>query len=279
MADSQAYDPARWRAFEHDGWQVAAGRYHDWIGDVTVQAVAPLLDAVEAGPGVALLDAASGPGYATARAAERGATAVGLDFSAAMVAAAAERYPGIAFREGDAETLPFPGGSFDAVTCNFGLLHFSHPERAIAEAGRVLRPGGRYAFTVWDRLPDLDSRQIVRRAVQAHGDAAASAGLPDGPAQEIFLDPAWRQEAFSAAGLQAYATIGLPLTQPTPNPDTYVEIMFSGAGPRNGAVLRAQSARALDAIRAAVRDELRACIRDGITELPMPAVLIVARKP
>ena len=44
---------------------------------------------------------------------------VGIDFSAAMVAEASRRFPGLVFREDDAEDLPFPDGCFDAVVCNF----------------------------------------------------------------------------------------------------------------------------------------------------------------
>ena len=92
---------------------------------------------------------ASGPGYVAAAAASVGASAVGVDFSSEMVRLAASRYPGIVFQEGDAEALAFPDESFDAVTLNFGVLHLARPDAALAEARRVLVPGGRCALTVW----------------------------------------------------------------------------------------------------------------------------------
>jgi len=150
MSGPHTFDPKAWRDFEHAGWQVAASRYHEWLGDVTMQALGPLLDAVGVVHGTRLLDVATGPGYAAAAAAQRGARAVGVDFAAAMVAEATRRFPEVEFRAGDAEALPFPDASFDAVVINFGLLHFAHPERALAEAYRVLLPGGRIGFTVWD---------------------------------------------------------------------------------------------------------------------------------
>src|SRR5205809_6238429 len=65
--------------------------------------------------------------------------------------------PEIEFREGDAEALPFPEASFDAVVMNFGMLHLAHPERAVAEAFRVLSAGGRFAFTVDRKSTRLNS--------------------------------------------------------------------------------------------------------------------------
>jgi SAM-dependent methyltransferase len=279
MTDSPEGDAARWRAFEHDGWQEAAHQYHDWLGSVTATAIAPLLDAVGVASGVRLLDIATGPGYAVAQAAQRGANVVGIDFSAAMVEEARGRFPGLEFREGDAEALPFPDGCFDGVVCNFGILHFGRPEGALAEAHRVLRSGGRFAFTVWDHGADLDPRQMLRRAMVAFGDAAVNAALPSGPAPDLFVDPERSGQMLQAAGFLPPTLTKLPLVQTTPDPDTYFDILLRGAGPRNGSPLRAQPPEALAAIRSAVTDALRACVRDGITELPMSAVLVTAQKP
>ena len=279
MTAPQRIDTARWRSFEHAGWQEAAHQYHDWLGAVTATAIPPLLDAVGATSGVRLLDVATGPGYAAALAAQRGADVVAIDFSAEMVDEARSRFPGLDFWEGDAEALPFPGGSFDAVVCNFGILHFGQPEQALAEAHRVLRPGGHFAFTVWDQGPDLDPRQMLRRAVQAFGDAAILDSLPAGPAPDLFVDPDRSGHLLRGAGFRPPTLTKLPLVQPTPDPDAYFDIVLKGAGPRSGSPLRAQPPEALAAIRAALTDALRACERDGITELPMPAVLVSAQKP
>jgi SAM-dependent methyltransferase len=51
-----------------------------------------------------------------------------------------------------AEALPFPAGSFDAVTCQFGLMFFDDRVAALKEMWRVLRPGGHLAVAVWDAL-------------------------------------------------------------------------------------------------------------------------------
>ena len=93
--------------FEHAGWEQAAEHYADTFGNLTRQTAEPLLDAVRARAGTRLLDVACGPGFIAAAAARRGAHVTGLDFSRAMIAMAERAHPGVMFREGDAEALPF----------------------------------------------------------------------------------------------------------------------------------------------------------------------------
>ena len=73
----------------------------------------------------------------------------GIDFAPGMVAEATGRYPGVVFRVADAEALPLPDASVDAVTCSFGMLHMERPERVLAEVTRVLARDGRFAMTEW----------------------------------------------------------------------------------------------------------------------------------
>ncbi len=146
MSDD-SYDPKAFKAFEHNGWDQVSATYHDTFARLTRLTVDALLDAVGAGAGVRLLDVACGTGNVAAAATARGAKATGLDFVASMVSEARKLHPETEFRVGDAEALPFADHEFDAVVCNFGLRHFPHPERALAEAFRVLAPGGRYAFS------------------------------------------------------------------------------------------------------------------------------------
>src|SRR5215467_12587672 len=148
MADAEEF-----RDFEHRGWERAAAHYGKGFGELTQQSVEPLLDAVQADRGARLLDVACGPGYVAAAAAARGSSVLGIDFSAEMVAIASSQNPALEFQEGDAENLKLADSTFDIVVMNYGMLHLSQPDRAISEAFRVLRPGGRYAFTVWD-LPE-----------------------------------------------------------------------------------------------------------------------------
>ena len=58
----------------------------------------------------------------------------------------------VTFQQADAQALPFPNESFDAVLCQFGVMFFPNRVKAYAEARRVLRPGGRFLFNAWDKL-------------------------------------------------------------------------------------------------------------------------------
>jgi ubiquinone/menaquinone biosynthesis C-methylase UbiE len=158
------------RDLEQAGWTAKADTYDDFFAKITKQAVDAILIALGDLEGKRLLDVACGTGHLAGAASSRGAEAEGIDFTAAMVAQAADNYPDCTFTEGDAEHLPYEDGRFDAVACSFGLLHLENADTAIQEAHRVLRPGGRYAFTVW-RNPDQGSEmhQIILGAVNELG--------------------------------------------------------------------------------------------------------------
>ena len=102
----------------------------------TVKAVNPTA-------GERVLDIAAGTGTSSAALAKSGAEVVAVDFSPGMIAEGRKRHPGLTFVEGDAEELPFPAKSFDAVTISFGLRNVNDPHKALREMRRVVRPGGR----------------------------------------------------------------------------------------------------------------------------------------
>src|SRR5262245_37170064 len=180
-------DPDAFRQFEHSGWQNIPQQYHQAFGELTAQSIEALLDATGVKKGTKVIDIASGPGYVAAAAARRGATVIGVDFSAAMIEEAKRRYRDIEFREGDAEQLPFGNNLFDAVVMNFGVLHLGRPDQALAEACRVLRTDGRFAFTAWAKPEEAVGFGIVLRALAKCGDVNVS--LPEGPPFFRFSEP------------------------------------------------------------------------------------------
>ena len=145
------------------------------------------------------LDVGCGTGFLTFELAARGHRVTGIDFAPAMIAEArrkaAERSVAVRLEEGDAEQLQFAAGSFDLVISRHLLWTLPHPEAAIDEWIRVLRPGGRLVVVdgqfdagalkqpagsarssqeyaaIGDRLPFLGgrSREEIERLLTAHG--------------------------------------------------------------------------------------------------------------
>lgn len=128
-----------------------------------------IFDVLDVGPRTALFDMACGAGYATARAARRGAEVSGLDASAALIDIARLRTPSGDFTTGTMFDLPHPDASFDVVTSFNGL--WGGCDGALGEAFRVLRPGGHVAFTFWGPGHTLDFRDMFIALGAATSDA------------------------------------------------------------------------------------------------------------
>nr|WP_207949205.1 class I SAM-dependent methyltransferase [Microcella frigidaquae] len=109
--------------------------------------------AVDPQKGERVLDIAAGTGTSSAALAKSGAEVIALDFSPGMVEEGRKRHPDLMFVQGDAEKLPFADGEFDAVTISFGLRNVQHPQVALAEMHRVLKPGGRVVICEFSRPP------------------------------------------------------------------------------------------------------------------------------
>ena len=125
---------------------------------LTGQWAATVVEAARIHAGDRVLDLACGTGALAravlSRTGPRGRV-TGVDRSAGMLDLARRLCSGVDWQHASADSLPFPDGSFDAVVSQFGLMFFADRRRAIAEALRVLAPGGRFAFAVWDALATM----------------------------------------------------------------------------------------------------------------------------
>jgi SAM-dependent methyltransferase len=273
-------DPfADFHEFERRGWQQedTARHYDAFFAQVTTQTIEPLLDAATVARGALLLDVACGAGYVAGAAAGRGAKATGVDFSAAQIALGRRRYPDIAFEEGDAEALPFEAGRFDAIVCNFGMPHLPHPPRAIAEAFRVLRRGGRFAFTAWTKPPENIGFGVIYGAIRAHGDM--NVPLPPGPDFFLYGDPDECRRGLADSGFAAATVMKVPQLWRLPDADALFHTVRRGSV-RAAALLKAQAPDALARIRAAMREDVaRFVTMDGGIALPMGALVSAGYKP
>lgn len=265
-----SFEPEAVRAFEHAGWQRAAARYNDTFARATAPFVAPLLEAAGVSANTRVLDLACGPGHVAAAAAARGATAQGLDFSAAMAALARESYPDIVVSEGDAEDMPHADGAFDAVVSSFGIHHVPRPEVALGECRRVLAPGGRVAFTVWAAPADNIAWALVFDAVARHGNRAATNAPPPGGALN---QPEDCLRLLDAAGFADASAEIVRATWPLPDAPALLAALSAGTV-RMAALIAAQDPAALPAI---VADIARQAERFRNDQLAIPVAAILAR--
>ena len=187
------------KSLEHQGWNERARFYDDYTARLTSFAIGPLLDAAEVRRGARVLDVCCGTGTAAAEAARRGATVTGIDLSEDMIRTAQAKALAVDFQIGDAEAVPFPDRSFDCVICNFGILHLPDPERGIAEAARVLRPGGKLALAVWSHAASNPFHYVLADILERY--VASPPQEPDAPDAFRFAAPGKLLDVARAAGL------------------------------------------------------------------------------
>jgi SAM-dependent methyltransferase len=264
-----------WKEIERHGWHRNARHYDARAGRMTAKAVAPMLRAVQARPGMRLLDVCCGPGYGAGMAAAGGLEAVGIDLAAAMVQEARGRFPSAAFHEGDAENLDFPAGSFDAVICAFGMLHLTESAKAISEGFRVLAVGGRYAFTVWCEPEKARLLGLALAAVTEH--ANMNVPLPAAPPMFKFSDPGVAKAELEAAGFVEVGVEDIPIEFVGQSPGDVFDWLEKSTV-RTMALFRLQTPEVQQRIKAAILHRAREFSAGGEVRIPCPARLYSARK-
>ena len=205
-----------------------------------------------------ILETAAGTGIVTAAlaAALPDAEIVATDLNQAMLDVAAARgLPGrVSFRVADAQALPFQETSFDLVVCQFGAMFFPDRVGAYREARRVLRPGGRFLFNVWDSLANNPVSELLGDSVAAlfpddppsfyrrvpfgyHDKARIEADLRAAGFADIAVETVTRSSRVDARA----AALGLCQGSPMGN-----EIEARGGDPRAVAKLAAEALASVD---------------------------------
>jgi ubiquinone/menaquinone biosynthesis C-methylase UbiE len=268
--------PGTFKDLERTGWHERAPSYDDRVGRRTRTIAARLVDAVGAAPGKHFLDVCCGPGYSAGEAAARGADALGIDIAPAMVEEARRLFPQASFRIGDAEALDLLDASRDAVVCAFGMLHLPQPERAIAEVFRVLRPGGRYAWTVWTSGDTAPLSAIAQQAIKDFGNLDVP--LPPAPPRDLFSSERNAHAALEKAGFHNVLSEELAITFRAASLEEVWDWYERGTV-RTAALLHLQTPEALERIKAAIlAGAARFVGADGLSA-PHNAIMHVASKP
>lgn len=149
-ASSPVVHLAAVKARQQAAW--SAGNYA--VVGTTLQIVGEnLCEALDLRAGSRVLDVAAGNGNATLAAARRWCDVTSTDYVSSLLESGRARAQAeghtIQFREADAENLPFPDESFDAVLSTFGVMFTADQDQAASELARVCKPGGRIGLANW----------------------------------------------------------------------------------------------------------------------------------
>jgi ubiquinone/menaquinone biosynthesis C-methylase UbiE len=124
----------------------------------------------------------------------------------------------IEWKTADAQNLPFEDGSFDAVVYQFGVMFFPDKARALKEARRVLKRGGHFYFSVWDKISNNEFADLVTQALEEM--------FPSDPPRFLARTPHGHYDAdLLRPALEAAGFTTIPLMQSTPG----VELLRRGS--------------------------------------------------
>ncbi len=255
--------------YEHETWSRCADTYLDGFAGLTRETLPLLIEAAKVGTDCRVLEIGSGPGHIAEALMQTGATVTGIDFSAQMIDVANRRYPHITFKEANAEDLPFDSGTFDAVVSNFVVHHLARPEVAFKEVCRVLKPGGRFAFTVFAAPEAQSSIGAFFEAVEVHHSADE---LPHGPLFGV-TDLSVYKSMLHAGGLTNLEFDFCKIMWRTKTPDPIVESFWSWGN------MAALPQEVQDRIEATTRENLQPYEQEGEYAFPHEVLLGSATNP
>jgi len=218
-----------------------------------------VLDAAGVGPGHRVLDVACGTGVLAREAAVRVGPAgfvAGVDPGRGMLAVAKELAPHIEWKEGTAESLPYPDRWFDAVGSQFGLMFFTERSQALREMIRVLRPGGRMSLAVWDSLENSEAYPVEVELLERLAGIAAANALR---APFVLGNKEALIALFEDSGVQSVGVATKVGTARFPSIRTMVEADLRGWLPVMGVLLKEDQIQS-------ILEEAESALADYVTE-------------
>ena len=233
-------------------------------------------DAAMIRPGDRVLDVACGTGALTRAVQSRtgpGGQVIGLDPNPGMLAVANELGPAIEWRQGSAEAIPFPDGSFDVVVSQFGLMFFRDRTQALREMLRVLAPKGRLVVAVWDDLESMPAYADEVVLLDRLGGRAAADPLR---APFVLGDREKLAAMFSDAGAASVETTTSKGTARFPSIRVMVEADLRGWLPLMGVILSEEQIERI--LREAEKTLAEYVGPDGRTAFELSVHIVTARK-
>jgi ubiquinone/menaquinone biosynthesis C-methylase UbiE len=245
--------------------------FHEFADDLAAR--------VSVTSGMRLLETACGTGILTERLLRRlggNGTLMATDLNEPMLEHARAKGlagEGLEWRQADATALPFDGASFDGVACQFGLMFVPDKAAAIGEAFRVLRPGGQFAFNVWDAIEHNPVARITRDTIASF--------FPEDPPQFYTVpfglhDRARVQAMLESAGFERVEAETVTKEGHSPSADEAALGAIEG-NPIAGEIVRRRP-EALAAIKDALSRNLAAQLGDRPLQCPLRAPVFRARK-
>ena len=227
-----------------------------------------------------VLETAAGTGVLTRALVSRLAPTthiVATDLNQAMLDQAARRQQVgvVAWQQADALALPFGDRSFDAVACQFGAMFFPDKVQGYKEARRVLRPGGRFLFNVWDRIADNEFADLVTEVL---------AGLfPDDPPRFMARTPHGHHDVerirhdLTAAGFAEVAVDAVDARSRAPS-GRHVAVAYCQGTPLRNEI-EARDAKRLEEATDRAADAVAARFGSGAVDGRIRAIVVSATAP
>lgn len=230
-------------------------------------------------PGNRVLEIAAGTGVVTRhlrRELPDSSAITATDLNGAMLEVAQQRSTGsdITYMPADACQLPFDNDKFDTVVCQFGIMFFPDKAKALQETLRVLKPGGKYVFNVWDTYEENELVRIVNNALTEllPEDSPKFFDTPYGE-----CDTEHYRQQLSNAGFEQITTEVISKRSQAASARDVIKGYVYGSPVR--AEIEAQRPDGIDAIASDVEDVLVARFGESNIDAKMQAVIFSAACP